>query len=609
MLKKFLAVTVALTLALLSVGVSAAGVFSDVTQEDYSWAVNEIEEMASKGIVKGYSSTVFGPGDDVTKIQSLLLCARILGYADDNNKAFNDIALEVYGDVVKDYKIDYDGEIAFLLYKGILTPDELPSYIGGDNASAPLKRYEAAVLITKVMDAEEKAAELGFSTQFTDSADIPAAAKPYVSYVNSVGLMVGMYKTSTTNHFMPLYNVNRAQMTVILYRMMNLMEESIEYGIVDSVNTAANTIMFIGEDGNTTGINVAARLNIPIRIDGYVSSLDKIKPQSVLAIVKRGGTIVGIEAVTVIGDEKFAGVVNGISTSKGKKIITMHEVDSSELIKYTLSDDVSVTYDGTPSTVSAIKAADYAEIEIKDGEVIVINASKKEKTVVGTVSEITLVPDFALSVQTSAGVEKYTFADGATATRNNLSAQPGDILVGDRVSLTIRYNMISKAVATSLNSNVTGTIEEITISTLPSIKVRQSNGNTVSYSISREAEYVVDEASSDIYGLRLGSTVTLRVEGETAVKVTSTTPASSNVLTGKVNTVHSSYGFILLDTETQNGDVTQTQVFLKKSGIKIINSATGKEVSSSAIKAGMELSITGVMNTGAFEATTIIILP
>lgn len=609
MSKKFISAVIALVFVFSCLSVSAANVFSDVTQANYSWAVNEIEEMASKGIIKGYSSSIFGPADDVTKIQSLLLCARILGYADENNKAFNEMAAEVYGDIVSEYPIQYKDEICFLLYKGVLDTDELPGYIGGDNADAPLKRYEAAVLMTKVMGTEEDAKAMENSTQFTDSADIPAAAKPYVNYVSSISLMLGMERTATVNNFVPLYNVNRAQMAVLLYRMMNLMDQTIEYGTVDSIEPATYTIMFTDADGKTSGINVPARLEIPIRVDGYISALDKIKPQSIMAIIRSGDVIIGIEALSVIGDETFRGIISGIASTGEKRTVTIHKVNESEDFKFPLAKDISVIYNGAPSVLSAVKTSDYAELEIKEGEVIVMTVTNKEKTVVGTVTDIELGNELLICVQTANGdTEKYTVIDDATVTRNGTKSEVNDILIGDKVTLTIRYDMITKAVASSSKSTVTGTIEEILIATLPTIKVKEAGGSYV-YNVSRDASYVIDGSNADIYGLRLGSSVTLNIEGETAVKVSSTAPLATNVLTGTVNTVNSSYGFILLDTATANGDVTQTQVFMKKAGVKIINSETGREVASSTIKPGMTLSITGVMNTGAFEATTIIILP
>ena len=76
----------------LVVGVSAANTFSDVTNANYPWAVKEIEEMASRDIIKGYSNTVFAPADKVTKIQSLLLVSRIIGYSESDNEEYVEAA-------------------------------------------------------------------------------------------------------------------------------------------------------------------------------------------------------------------------------------------------------------------------------------------------------------------------------------------------------------------------------------------------------------------------------------------------------------------------------------------------------------------------------------
>ena len=175
----------------LVVGVSAANTFSDVTNENYPWAVKEIEEMASRDIIKGYSNTVFAPADKVTKIQSLLLVSRIIGYSESDNEEYVEAAYAANEETLAIYSTPYKKEISYLLYKGVLEDEELPVYIGDDNAGVPLKRYEAAAVMTKAMGADAAAAEAP-SVVFSDSDDIPASAKPYVNYVYNTGLMLGV---------------------------------------------------------------------------------------------------------------------------------------------------------------------------------------------------------------------------------------------------------------------------------------------------------------------------------------------------------------------------------------------------------------------------------
>ncbi len=610
MFKKVISLAVALMLCLSFTGVYADSVFSDVTEKNYSWAVNEIEEMASMGIIKGYSDDTFGPADDITKMQALLLCSRIIGYSDENNVLFAEKAMEIYEEVLSGYEVDYPEEIAYLLYKGVLTTKELHAYIGGENADLPLKRYEAAVLMTKAMNCEEEAEVHTGTSVFTDSADIPATAKPFVNYVYSIGLMLGMNKTDEVNEFAPMVSVNRAQMAVLLYRMMEIMDSETEFGIVESVNATGGTIMFKSESGVTSGISLGARDGVKIFVDGYAADFEDIQPQAVLAVTKRGGALYSVEAITVLGDEQIEGIVVSLTNSSvSGSSIKIREVGEKEELTYPLSDDVSVTVNGAPSSTKSVKAGMHVFLEIKEGVVIVLDAQQKDKSVVGTVSEILLIPNTGLTITTTGGdLEDYYFADEVEVTRNGKKCEASEVLVGDKVTMTLLYNQISKITATSTNFTASGTIEKILISSLPQITV-VSGGTEQTYSISRDATFTVDGITATIYDLRLGANVTLSVQGETVKKVTSTLPATSAVITGTIEVVNAAYGFMLIDTTDSAGESVQTQVFLKNSSLTIIDSATGKSILKTALKPGMTVSVTGVVNTGAFEATTVIVLP
>jgi len=607
--KKVISIAVALIMCCSFVSVFADGenIFEDVTEENYSWAVKEIEEMAEKGIIKGRTESTFDPAGEITKRDALLLCSRILGYSDENNSVFIEKAYEVYESALEEYELEYAKEIAYLLYKGVLSTKELPAYVGEENINLPLKRYEVAVLLTKVMAAVEKAEELTGTSVFSDSADIPASAKPYVNYVYSIGLMLGMKNDGEVNEFGPLVNVNRAQMAVLLYRMMDLMESDTTFGIVDSI--AGTTIMFKDDDGVSTGISLSLREDVIIKVDGYDGELTEIQPQAIMAVTKRSGKLYSIEIVLVKGDDIVSGVVQSVTKSSAGNTITISDVDTDEEETYDVSDDVSVTVSGSPSSLTSIKKGMYATLDIKEGIVIMIDAEKRDKSVVGTVEEIILNPNAGLVIKESDGKEyDYYFASSVTATRNGKEASASDILVGDKVSITLVYDRISKITATSTNFTASGTIEKILIATLPEITVIDG-GKEITYSVARDAEYLLDGEEATIYDLRIGATVSLAVQGETVKKVTSTAPSTSSVITGVIENYNSAYGFMLLNTNLPDGTVTQTQVFLKKTGLKIIDSTSGKEIAVTKLSKGMTVSVTGVMNTGAFEATTVIVLP
>ena len=605
MFKKVISTIMALCIICSFVSVFANNIFSDVTEENYPWAVNEIEEMAQMGIINGYSADTFGPADDVTKMQALLLASRIIGFSNENNILFVEKAYEIYEEVLAEYDIEYKEEIAYLLYKGVITTRELGVYIGSENTNLPLKRYEAAELMTKVMGAEEAAGYMTGATSFADAADIPAAAKPYVNYVSSIELMKGV----ENNNFAPMVNVSRAQMAVMLYRMMGIMQLSQSFGIADSVSTLSNTLTYSEYESGVVCQEKVTEDTV-VLVDGFPAEINSIQPQAVVVVSKKAGELYSVEAITVKPDDKFEGVVKSVMTSSKSDSITVYPVEeNSNTVTYPVSKEASVTVSGSPSSLKSVTAGMYVELDIKEGEVIIVAADKKDGSAVGTVKEIILSPQTGIVIETTKGEEEeYYFGSSIKVTRNGKDAVASDILVGDKVTLSLLYKRISKVTATSTNFSATGTIEKILIATLPQISIME-NGKEVTYSLSRNAVYTLDGVDAEIYDLRLGAYVKIDVEGGTVTKVTSTAPTTSSVLTGAINTINTAYGFMIIDAVDNEGQTNQIQVFTKKSGLKIISSTTGKEMAITALKPGMTVSVTGVMNTGAFEATTVIVLP
>lgn len=613
MFKKVVAVLAAVVMLMSVVSVSAAkeNIFPDVNENNFAWAADAINEMVELSIIKGYTDGTFKPERSITKAEALVLSARVLGYTDEANAPFAEFAEEFYADAIEEFDAKYPGEVAYLMYKDVLREKELASYIGGENANAPMKRYEAAVLLTKVLGAEGEIDDIdGTSTPYTDSNDIPSVAKAYVNYVTEIGLMQGMNKTDEVNEFAPLFEVNRAQMSMLLYRLMDIIDQEITVATLKSADEDDRTITYITEEGKTTSINIPYNIEPIVKKDGYVSKLSKLAPYSVLALVRRGGDLYAVETITVEGDDTFEGVLSSYSSKTATiKVYTLE--DSSDIIEYPLAENVSIIREGNAATLTDLVKQDYVVLTITGGEVAVLEAYAKDENVRGTLTNIILEPEMALEVKlTNGDIYEYLVADEVTAKRNDKGVEFSDIKVGDKVNLTVRYGYVAVISATGVSDKISGTIDSITIATMPSIKIKPAGASSAqSYSLARDAEYVIDGEAGDIYSLRLGATVTVNIESDTVVKITSTTPSQSAAIVGVIDSVNKSYGFLTMKVTEADGSETSMQVFLKKSGIKIIDSESGKDVTSSALKAGQTISVTGAINTGAFEASTIIILP
>lgn len=55
------------------------GGFTDVDSAKYAWTKGAIDTMVSKGIMKGYGNSLFGPQDNVTRVQFLVMMLRAMG--------------------------------------------------------------------------------------------------------------------------------------------------------------------------------------------------------------------------------------------------------------------------------------------------------------------------------------------------------------------------------------------------------------------------------------------------------------------------------------------------------------------------------------------------
>ena len=115
---------------------------------------------------------------------------------------------------------------------------------------------------------------------------------------------------------------------------------------------------------------------------------------------------------------------------------------------------------------------------------------------------------------------------------------------------------------------------------------------------------------ANIYSLRLGASISVKLESDTVVQIKSVSPTTNTSVLGTIVTINKAYGFFVLETtDSATGNVTQRQVFTKKKTLAVINGADGKAKTVNDLAAGMRVSVTGVESMGAFEATTIVIQP
>ncbi len=604
MRKKGLSLFLSLLLAV-SVTCSAFAAFPDVTSS-YDWAKDAIDTLVNNKIVEGYPDGTFKPGNNITKQEAITLFARTMG----SSAATNSPIVAVAYDNAKSVLAKYDSyaleNAAYLMYKKVLTEDDLSTYLSSANKDKPLKRYEAATLIAKCLGGDVwLKSNPEINVTFTDSADIPSSALGYVHYATELGIIQGM----DHNTFVPMGDVTRAQISVMIQRFLSLMQFTYEKGMIANVDTTNSTVSIKKSDGESIAYNIGK--GIAIMIDGEQSPLNSLSVGMEAVITYSEGDLYSIDAVSFKSDDSLEGVYRGKTTTSTSATVKISGIDesASDAQTYSLADDVVVRYKGGSGSLADFSVGDYVSVELKNGKIVTISGEPKTTTISGAVIEsIEFDPAVVIKVRTKDNeVMTLDFKNGATIKKNNAISAFTALAVGDKVEITLEYRKVASLSATGASKDVEGTIEEITISkTASSLKIKK--GDTVNtYSLNRDATITLDGAAATVYDLRLGYSVKVTTSSSSITAIEVKSVSAPMQITGTITVVNTAYGMVKVSSTDTNGNVTEEQIFIKDTA-KILDSNDNQVKKMKDLEVGMNITVAGSVNLGIFEATSVMIL-
>ncbi len=606
MKKRLVTTILCLILVLAQIQVFASP-FADVDPVKYNWADAQITEMANLGIINGYDEQTFAPEDAVRRVDALLLVSRIAGSVAKGEEDYLQMAYDTYSTTVSSLNYpSYEQTLSYLIYRGIYSEAELYNFLKGGVGNNELKRHEAAVILVKLVGAEE---QVKMNTMpvlsFDDSASIPAASKAYVEYCYEHELMLGMSETE----FNPNTAVTRAQMAVLLKKAMDKLNLTYSRGTVLEVNTVTDSIKYTDDKGSVKTINIHTDL-VPVKFNG--KDIDELSDFSIgdkITAIYSDSDLIFIEGAKVVADSTVTGIYSSnISTKTVKKISLKADITSTETQEYTLDENCEIYVNNKPAAFEDMDINSYLTMQIENNKVVHIVAEEKNKSVSGTISAFIYESPSKLQIKLADNsTVEYELAENVEVKRNGKDATVADLMVGDRVVVNLVYNNVSTVTATSTVKTVTGTIEKIVISVSPSITV-----NTGSASVDCAIDASAIEINingienANVYDLRLGDKAVLTVESSTVTKIdieSATVSVDTVNVVGTVQNVDTNYMCITLTTS----DGTTQQVFVKKNA-SIIDGTTQKSRTLASIKEGD--TITAVITSNGFthEAISIVIL-
>lgn len=191
-----------------SIGIStnATGVssrFNDMSA--YLWAGPAVEFLSQNGVVSGVNSTQYGPGQSIRRGDFALMLCRAFGFTGNETYSFQDVPQDSY----------YAQAIATAKGLGIVN--------GGDGGrfrpDGSLSRQDAMVMLSRAMQVSgwSLSSETDLSP-YGDSGQISSYARSAVASMVQMGIVAG----DQNRNLNPRGNINRAEMAVILHRVLTL---------------------------------------------------------------------------------------------------------------------------------------------------------------------------------------------------------------------------------------------------------------------------------------------------------------------------------------------------------------------------------------------------
>lgn len=575
-----------------------AATFTDITATSHPWAYNAVKEMNELGVIKGTTETTFAPDNKVTKIQALLLMARIIGYNSDGIKENIDNIYAVYEDELSKLSTTYKNELAFLAFSGAFDVSEFEDM----DLGAEITRQEAAMFLSKVDGINDVSEISDYEKTYSDDASISSSYKPYVYYVKEKGYMTGV----SEGVFSPKTTVTRAQIATMLYRILPNVDYTYKVAAVDTVDVNDEKVqIYIEKKTYDLPEDAVVRNNALV--------IDKTKLyKGIYGVAKTKGT--DILQMDVFVDIPVAvKTVDGLITHIGTttNIIQIENIDDKKLANYNLNSvSYVITINGEDGKLSQLRIGDYAVLGLdKSGKIIEVTVSDTDEELNDLTIEkieITDSDSFMTVVDANGNTRKFDMNKSDPVIRiNGAVVGFSSLNEGDKISkLQLLYNRVKSVDVLSEISATKGTLKTIHISD-ESYIVIVNNKVESTFVVNKDTEYYVFGERKTLYDLQLGQNVSITMEGKNVAKIEVTLASQSSDIKGTVLAVNKEGSIVTVQTE--DGDKVAVYVSTKlNSATRIIDNNSTATRTIRDIADGASITVFGAMVNGVFEAKTIV---
>ncbi len=503
-----------------------AAAFPDL--KDAAWAAQAIEELYACGVIFGYSDGNFNPYGPVSRLEAVAMLVRALGLEEEA------LVKEKAG---VDYEMPPDlkwgrGYLVVAAERGMLDKNYLHLLGPSERAS----RVEVAALTYLALKLKPSSASLNFA----DADQIPEGYRGYVATLVEQGIMQGL----PGNVFMPNEGINRAQMAVLLAR---LLDKGLAdpcpgrrfLGTVSSVDTAANRLAL--------KMGVYGYLIRPLAgscqafAGGNPADLGSFKPgDEVCVVLDERERIVFIKKTAILNAQSASSLAPAAAQTYRGRVESLYYVSGEyrmslldfegRRITCALPPGAKVVSSGVQKDIYSISAGDLVEAAVSGGQAVQVTYLKTE-VYEGTVENITAKK---ITLSRSSGSQKtFTLAQNLLVEEDGSELDREDIREGQRARVTVYSGQAVKIEILGAGL-VKGEIEELDTAGTYRITLRDDSGLLHTYRVSEKVKCKRYGNSVDFEDLDEGEYVRAELDGGEVTYIEVTEEGQSGTVKGVV---------------------------------------------------------------------------
>ena len=383
-----------------------------------------------------------------------------------------------------------------------------------------------------------------------------------------------------------------------------------EEGLIKSVTFSANggaVLQVTRFNGETQRYTVPAGADV--LVNGLTGTLSSSYVGDYVTLRVSNDNAGEASAVTVDTVTQYIqGSIRSVRTSSSPNTITINDFATGKSTTYNVVSGAIITYNGASVNLSRLENGYFATLRLYSNEAAMIQAYPGSSTVEGMVTAINYGATTELTV---------TLTDGTTATYTVDLTNPPDIYrgntlstidklkAGDEVTVTVRYNQVTRIDATPQTANTEGTITRVTMEASGvTLEITLTDGSSVSYLITEGVSISQDGSALSMYALKPGYQVALVVNNGQVVSIEIDKASSSSTqITGTVLYVNTSDYTVLLQWNDSSGMTNVTTI--QAIGASVL-SVEGYNLSLSSLSTGDTVQVYGGYDGLNFRASLII---